>query len=127
MSRLRILTVLLGLSYLSACDNRPVVDRGGGTCSEELVTLRVEVVTAEGVRVKGATVTATNLETQESITGVTNEVGVSRAVNETLAPGRTRLYATAGSKVSSSAEVEWECDECHCQPEPATVQLQLNP
>jgi hypothetical protein len=127
MSRLRILTAVLGLSYLSACDNRPVVDRGGGTCSEELATLRVEVVTAEGVRVKGATITATNLETQESITGVTNDVGISRAVNESLAPGPTRLYATAGSKVSQATQVEWQCDDCHCTPSPGEVTLQLNP
>ena len=127
MFRLRILPVLLGLTCLPACDNRPVVDRGDGACSEELVTLKVEVVTAEGVRVKGATVTATNEETQESITGVTNELGVSRAVNESLAPGRTRLQATAGSKVSPPLAVEWLCDECHCRPAPDSVMMQLNP
>ena len=89
--------------------------------------MKVEVVTADGALVKGATITATNQETQESITGVTNEAGVSRAVNESLAPGPTRLYATAGSKVSPSSEVQWQCDDCHCQPEPSTVMLQLNP
>ncbi|KFE63163.1 putative lipoprotein [Hyalangium minutum] len=89
--------------------------------------MKVEVVTADGVLVKGATVTAINEESQESITGVTNEVGVSRAVNESLAPGRTRLYATAGSKVSPATEVQWLCDDCHCQPDPDTVTLQLNP
>lgn len=128
MFRVRILSVVvLGVAFLSACDNRPVVDRGGDVCSEELVTLKVEVVTAEGVRVKGATVTATNVETAESITGVTNDVGISRAVNESLAPGRTRLSAMAGSKVSPATEVEWQCDECHCSPVPEDVTLQLNP
>lgn len=127
MSRLRMLPVLWGLAYLVACDNRPVVNRGGDMCSEEMVSLKVEVVTAYGTFVKGATITAVNEETQESITGVTNEVGVSRAVNETLAPGRTRLYATAGPKVSVPTEVEWECDECHCQPIPGSVRLELNP
>jgi hypothetical protein len=127
MSWLRILTGVLGLSCLPACDNRPVVNRGGDVCSEELVSLKVEVVTADGALVKGATVTAINPDSQESITGVTNEVGVSRAVNESLAPGPTRLYATAGSKVSPLSEVQWVCDECHCQPEPGTVMLQLNP
>ncbi|WP_240487017.1 carboxypeptidase-like regulatory domain-containing protein [Hyalangium minutum] len=127
MSRLRMISVVLGLACLSACDNRPVVNRGGDVCSEELVSLKVEVVTADGVLVKGATVTAINEESQESITGVTNEVGVSRAVNESLAPGRTRLYATAGSKVSPATEVQWLCDDCHCQPDPDTVTLQLNP
>ncbi|MBN1210007.1 MAG: carboxypeptidase regulatory-like domain-containing protein [Myxococcaceae bacterium] len=87
----------------------------------------MEVVTAAGIRVKGATVTATNLETLESITGVTNEVGISRAVNESLAPGPTRLYATAGSKISPATQVEWQCDECHCTPSPEEVMLQLNP
>jgi hypothetical protein len=127
MSRLRMLPVLWGLACLVACDNRPVVNRGGDVCPEEMVSLKVEVVTAYGTFVKGATVTAVNEETQESVTGVTNEVGVSRAVNETLGPGRTRLYATAGSKVSAPVEVEWQCDECHCQPIPGSVQLELNP
>lgn len=127
MSRSRILLVLLGLAFLPACDNRPVVDRGGGTCSEELVSLKVEVVTAEGIRVKGATVTAFNEDSKQSITGVTNEQGISRAVNESLAPGLTRLTATAGPKVSQATEVEWQCDECHCEPIPDSVTLELNP
>jgi hypothetical protein len=122
-----MLPVLWCLACLPACDNRPVVNRGGDVCSEELVSLKVEVVTAYGTFVKGATVTAVNEETQESITGVTNEVGVSRAVNESIAPGRTRLYATAGSKVSAPVQVEWQCDECHCEPDPASVRLELNP
>jgi hypothetical protein len=122
-----MLPVLLGLACLPACDNRPVVNRGGDMCSEELVSLKVAVVTADGVLVKGATVTAINEDPQESITGVTNEVGVNRAVNESLAPGPTRLYATAGAKVSPAIKVEWLCDDCHCQPEPSTVMLQLNP
>jgi hypothetical protein len=126
MSWLRILSVLL-VACLPACDNRPVVSHGRGVCSEELVTLRVEVVTAEGVRVKGATVIATNLETSESIAGVTNESGLSRAVNESLAPGIVRLHAVAGSKVSPPVQVEWLCDDCHCTPEPGAVTLQLNP
>ncbi len=123
----RMLPVLWCLACLPACDNRPVVNRGGDVCSEELVSLKVEVVTAYGTFVKGATVTAVNEETQESITGVTNEVGVSRAVNESIAPGRTRLYATAGSKVSAPVAVEWQCDECHCAPDPDAVRLELNP
>ncbi|MFL5346345.1 MAG: carboxypeptidase regulatory-like domain-containing protein [Hyalangium sp.] len=127
MSRLRILSVLLGLACLPACDNRPVVNRGEDTCTAELVSLKVEVVTAEGVRVKGATVTAVNEESHESITGVTNETGVSRAVNESLAPGVTRLTAVAGSKVSQDTEVQWDCDGCHCEPIPDSVTLELNP
>jgi hypothetical protein len=127
MSRLRILAGLLGIAALSACDNRPVVDDGGEVCAEEMVTLRVEVVTAEGVLVKGATVTATNLTTNQSITSVTNAEGITRAVNESLAPGVTQLHATAGSKVSHPVQVGWECDECHCTPIPGAVTLQLNP
>jgi hypothetical protein len=127
MSWLRMLPVLGCLACLLACDNRPVVNRGGDVCSEELVSLKVEVFTAYGTLVKGATVTAVNEETQESITGVTNEVGVSRAVNESIAPGRTRIQATAGSKVSAPVEVEWQCGECHCEPIPGSVRLELNP
>ena len=127
MSRLRILSVLLGLAALPACDNRPVVDDARELCSAELVTLRVDVMTAEGVRVKGATVTATNLETNQSITSVTDAEGISRAVNESLAPGVTQLSAVAGSKVSPPVQVEWECGPCHCTPIPGAVVLQLNP
>jgi hypothetical protein len=123
----RILAVLLGVASLSACDNRPVVNEAGDSCAEELVTLRVEVVTAEGVLVRGATVTATNVETNQSITSVTNAEGISRAVNESLAPGITRLHATAGSKVSPPVQLEWQCDDCHCTPIPGEVTLQLNP
>jgi hypothetical protein len=85
------------------------------------------VVTAEGALVKGATVTATNVATNQSITGVTNPEGISRAVNESLAPDVTRLQATAGSKVSPPVQVEWQCDSCHCTPIPGAVTLQLNP
>jgi hypothetical protein len=127
MFQSRILAVVLGVASLSACDNRPVVDDGGELCAEEMVTLRVQVVTAEGVLVKGATVTATNEEKNQSITGVTNAEGISRAVNESLAPGVTRIHATAGAKVSPPAQVEWQCDECHCTPIPGAVTLQLNP
>jgi len=127
MFRSRILAVLVGLGSLSACDNRPVVDDRGDACPEELVTLKVEVVTADGTPVKGATVTATNAATQQSITGVTNEEGVSRAVNESLAPGLTQLSATAGPKVAPPVQVEWACDECHCTPIPGAVRLRLNP
>lgn len=118
---------LLGLACLPACDNRPVVGGGQQACTEEWVTLRVEVVTAEGIHVKGATVTATNMTTNQSIIGVTNEEGVSRAVNESLAPDPTRLYATAGTKVSPPEQVEWQCDGCHCIPVPGVVTLRLNP
>ena len=124
---MRILPVLLGLAVLPACDNRPVVGDERKLCSAELVTLKVEVVNAQGVHVKGATVTATNLETNQSITSVTNEEGITRAVNESIAPGSTRLSAVAGSKESPPVQVEWECDECHCTPIPGAVVLQLNP
>lgn len=127
MFRFRLLAVLLGLGSLSACDNRPVVDDRGDGCTEELVTLKVEVVSADGAPVRGATVTAINATTNQSITSVTNEEGVSRAINESLAPGTTQLSATAGPKVAPPVQVEWECDECHCTPIPGAVRLRLNP
>ena len=127
MVRVRWFSWLIGIGLLAACDEAPRVERGDDDCQAELVALRVEVVNAEGARVSGATITATNLESNVSITGVTDEQGVSTAVNETLAPSPVRVVAHAGSKVSSAVRVEWTCDTCNCTPEPGTLQLELNP
>jgi len=127
MARVRWFSWLIGISLLAACDEAPRVNRGGDDCQSELVALRVEVVTADGARVSGATITATNLKSNVSITGVTDEYGVSTAVNESLGPSPVRVMANAGSKVSSAERIEWTCDECNCMPEPGTLRLELNP
>lgn len=127
MIRARGFSWLLCIGLLSACDDAPRVERGGDTCQSELVSLRVEVLSADGARVRGAVVTATNLQSGVSITGITDEQGVTTAVNESLAPSAVRVVATAGSKVSPAQRVEWTCDSCNCVPEPGTVQLELNP
>ncbi|WP_255208107.1 hypothetical protein [Myxococcus sp. AM009] len=44
-------------------------------CQAELVSLKVEVLSAEGARVRGATVTGTNVSSNVSITGVTDDQG----------------------------------------------------
>lgn len=128
MRRARQLLPFLSLALLASCDggvraNHPQ----GDLCTELLVTLRVEVVDAQGNAVPNATVTATNEDTGHTITSTTDGEGITRAVNEDLGAGTVRLSAIAGPKVSSTAEVTWTCDECHCHPEPATVQLQLHP
>ncbi|KFA92371.1 hypothetical protein Q664_15945 [Archangium violaceum Cb vi76] len=87
----------------------------------------MEVVNAQGTPVSDAIVTATHVVTGRTITGTTGDRGVTTAVNEDIGEGPVRLTATAGSKVSAPAEVAWTCDECHCHPEPSSVQLQLNP
>lgn len=127
MIRLRGFSLLVGLFLIAACDDAPRVERGGDDCQAELMALRVEVLNAEGARVSGATVTATNLTSNVSITGVTDENGVTTAVNESLAPSAVRVVASAGSKVSSPQRIQWTCDACNCVPEPGTLQLQLNP
>ncbi|NMO20783.1 carboxypeptidase regulatory-like domain-containing protein [Pyxidicoccus fallax] len=127
MVRVRWFSWLIGISLLAACDDAPRMERRDDDCQAELVSLRVEVVTAEGARVRGATVTATNLTSNVSITGVTDESGVTTAINETLAPSPVRVVASAGAKVSSAERVQWTCDSCNCVPEPGTLQLQLNP
>ncbi len=127
MIRARWFSWLLGISLLAACDEAPRVERGDDTCQAELVSLRVEVRSADGARVRGAVVTATNLNTGVSITGITDEQGVTTAINESLAPSAVRVVATAGSKVSPAQRIEWTCDSCNCVPEPGALQLELNP
>ncbi|QSQ27884.1 carboxypeptidase regulatory-like domain-containing protein [Pyxidicoccus parkwayensis] len=127
MVRVRGWWWLIGFSLLAGCDEAPRVERAEDNCQAELVALRVEVVAADGARVRGATVTATNLASNASITGITDDSGVTTAINESLAPSPVRVVANAGSKVSSAARVEWVCDTCNCVPEPQTLQLELNP
>ncbi|MFP2908031.1 carboxypeptidase-like regulatory domain-containing protein [Pyxidicoccus sp. 3LFB2] len=127
MNQVRGFSWLVGLLLIAACDDAPRMERGDDDCQSELVAVRVEVLNAEGARVRGATVTATNTASNVSITGVTDESGVTTAINESLAPSPVRVVASAGSKVSLPQRVEWTCDSCNCLPEPATVQLQLNP
>ncbi|OJT23638.1 hypothetical protein BO221_16710 [Archangium sp. Cb G35] len=127
MLRARQLLLLLGLAPLVSCDGGLRVNRQGDPCTEKLITLRVEVVNAQGTPVPDAIVTATHVVTGRTITGTTGDRGVTTAVNEDIGEGPVRLTATAGSKVSTPAEVAWTCDECHCHPEPTSVQLQLNP
>ena len=127
MLRARQLLLLVGLAPLVSCDGGLRVNRQGNPCVDDLVTLRVEVVDAQGAVVREATVTATNVDTGHTITSTTSERGVTTAVNEEIGSGTVRLMATSGSKVSAPAEVAWTCDECHCHPEPTTLQLQLHP
>ncbi|NTX04150.1 carboxypeptidase-like regulatory domain-containing protein [Myxococcus sp. CA040A] len=127
MLRVRGLCWLIGLGLLSGCDDAPRMERGIDDCEATLMALRVEVVSAEGARVRGATVTATNLTSNESISGVTDSDGVTTAVNERLAPSPVRVVATAGAKVSPASRVEWVCDTCNCVPEPAALTLELSP
>jgi hypothetical protein len=117
---------VLGVVLLAGCDQSPGPEQHADTCDAEPLSLYVEVVTADGARVKGATVTATNLTSNVSITSVTNEQGYTTGVNEVLAPGLLRVVATAGSKVSAAQRVEWTCDACHCSPAPGAVLLKLS-
>ncbi|ATB27287.1 carboxypeptidase-like regulatory domain-containing protein [Melittangium boletus] len=119
--------VPLSLVLLSSCDGGLHVDRPTDVCTAVLVTLRVQVVNAQGMPVPDATVSATHLETGNTITSVTGDEGITHAVNEELGAGQVRLTARAGSKSSDTAEVAWSCDECHCSPDPESVQLRLNP
>ncbi|WP_338278960.1 carboxypeptidase-like regulatory domain-containing protein [Corallococcus caeni] len=115
---------LLASVLLTGCDDAPSANRHEDTCAEPL-SLRVEVMSSDGAYIQGASVTATNLESNVSITGVTDDRGVTTAINETLAPSPIRVMATAGSHVTPAERVEWTCDACHCTPVPATVTLQL--
>jgi hypothetical protein len=112
------------LLMVTGCDDAPSANRQQDTCAEPL-SLRVQVMSSDGAYIQGATVTATNLQSNVSITGVTDDRGLTTAINETLAPSPVRVVATAGSHVSQAEHVEWTCDECHCTPVPGTLTLQL--
>lgn len=118
--------LLVSVAVLGACDDGPGVSRNGDACDENVVTLRVEVLSPDGARVKGATVTASTESSNRTLSSVTDEEGVTNAISELVGPGTMRVWATAGSKVSDPVSVEWTCDECHCSPNPGSVQLQLN-
>ncbi|RKH15417.1 carboxypeptidase regulatory-like domain-containing protein [Corallococcus sp. CA053C] len=115
---------LLASVLVTGCDEAPSANRHEDSCAEP-VSLRVEVLSSDGAHIQGATVTATNLESNVSITGVTDDRGVTTAINETLAPSAIRVMATAGSHVSLAQHVEWTCDACHCTPVPGTLTLEL--
>ncbi|XXF75906.1 carboxypeptidase regulatory-like domain-containing protein [Myxococcaceae bacterium GXIMD 01537] len=120
------LLLLLGWVAIAGCDDRPTGERHDNACEEDLLALRVEVVTVDGARVKGATVTANNPSSNRTVTSLTDGEGVSTAITELVGPGTLRVWATAGARVSPTATVEWTCDDCHCYPEPTSVRLQLN-
>ncbi|WP_235685422.1 MULTISPECIES: carboxypeptidase-like regulatory domain-containing protein [Corallococcus] len=115
---------LLASVLVAGCDEAPSANRHEDSCAEP-VSLRVSVMSSDGAFVQGATVTATNLESNVSISGMTDERGVTTAVNETLAPSPIRVMATAGTHVSRAERVEWTCEGCHCTPVPDSVTLQL--
>lgn len=123
-SRMQGMVGLLASVLVAGCDQAPRANRHEDSCAEP-VSLRVSVRSSDGAYVQGATVTATNLESNVSISGVTDDRGVTTAVNETLAPSPIRVMATAGTHVSRAERVEWTCDECHCTPVPDSVTLQL--
>ncbi|MBU8894879.1 carboxypeptidase-like regulatory domain-containing protein [Corallococcus sp. M34] len=117
---------ILGLLLLAGCDDAPRGSRTESACQPDPLALHVEVVAADGALVRGATVVATNLDSNVSITALTNDHGVTTAIDEVLAPGPLHVVATAGSKTSSAVRVEWTCDPCHCAPVPPDLRLQLS-
>ncbi|MBE4753638.1 carboxypeptidase regulatory-like domain-containing protein [Corallococcus sp. ZKHCc1 1396] len=116
--------LLASALVVTGCDEAPSANRQEDSCAEPM-SLRVQVVSSDGARIQGATVTATNLESNVSITGVTDDRGITTAINEHLAPSPIRVMATAGSHVTAAQRVEWTCDACHCTPVPAELTLEL--
>lgn len=115
---------------LTGCDESPSGARALGPeeeCAATLAALHVVVLSTEGVRVRGATVTATNLTSSASISGVTDSDGVTTAINETLAPSPVRVVAVSGARVSPASRVDWVCDTCNCVPKPSELTLELAP
>jgi hypothetical protein len=93
-------------------------------CTDEYIVVPITVVDADGARVAGATVTATNEATGATAGGTTGSDGMTYAIGELLGPGTSVVTATLGER-SASAAVEWRCGTCHCAPRPATLTLAL--
>ena len=132
MSAVMKIALAASVSFaLIACGPRTVLQPDGGpspfTCTVELVSMTVQVVDAAGAPVEGATVTATNLGTQKTVTAQTNASGVTTAVTEDLGQGTASLTATFGGRVSTLKNVTWTCGQCHCNPDPGVVTLTLSP
>lgn len=113
-------------SVLVGCDDGRSSDRTEDDCGL-LVSMEVEVLDAAGAPVSGATVTARHLESEQAITGVTGEDGVTRAINERLGAGTLEVSAIGGTKVSDTQQVTWACDACRCTPQPERLTLRLRP
>lgn len=126
--RLFLLASLSAIALLG-CGGGTKLSDGGTTdrvvCTEAVPTLAVKVVDAQGNPVKGATLKAKNLGTGNTVTGTTNDQGVSKAVTKDIGSGTVQLSATSGTLASDVAQVDWVCGECNCTATPTSVTLTL--
>lgn len=126
ISRLLPLAALAGLV---ACGQPSLTQPDGGRsraqCTNEPASIVVKVEDSAGLPVEGATVTATNPGTGESITGTTNGQGTTQAVNQEIGPGTVHVRATLGSRQSDTRQVNWVCGECLCTADPSSLVLEL--
>lgn len=89
--------------------------------------LPVTVQDAQGQPVSGATVTAKNLTTGQTITAQTNDQGGTGAIGSSIGSGTVRITAQKGTQTSNTGEANFTCGECGCSFEPESVALTLNP
>ena len=122
---LRLGLVLAVLWSSSACMDPNVRDRALEACTEPARPLKVRVVDWEQAPAPHATVVAYHVDSGALLTATADAQGESTAVGEELGPGMTTLHAFSGSKISRSESVSWTCDDCHCVPEPAVLELVL--
>ena len=138
----RALLLTLAVPLAAAC-GASYSNRDAGTdrivCTTEYVYVPVKVVNKQGAAVPNAIVTAKNVSRfqagqpntadagpQTTITGTTNEQGVTSAIGESIGPGTVEISARLDTRTSNVVQTEWRCGECHCQVEPSTVTLTLS-
>lgn len=87
-------------------------------------TMSVMVVDADGAPVSGAVVIARDVASMATVEGETGSDGTTIMGGSGSGSGTSVVTATFEGR-SASAEVDWRCASCLCQPTPSWLELVL--
>lgn len=121
------LSVTAAAFLLAGCGGHTALPDGGTTdrlvCANGIPTMAIQVMDASGKPVSGATVTAKNVASGKTVTGTTDERGITQSVTNEIGSGTIRVSATMGTLSSAVTQVDWICGECTCSATPNQVVL----